>query len=165
MTNQKAGLTLSLLSIGALNKARPILLVYPKLPLMYPDIAESMCRLLDVIIEPVYSPLRSFPLTSKKNLEDYPPAIPTLNTKLCRDEARVILGKKVNPPKLQFFYDKWKEGLPLCTDFTSCVKTLRMLLAHVGPHLCRDVKLVWKIIRIGIAHLKQVSFYFLFQIF
>jgi THO complex subunit 2 len=44
------------------------------------------------------------------------------------------------------------------SDYASAVKVLRVLLSIIGGHLSKDVNLVYKVIRIGKAHLESAKY-------
>ena len=50
------------------------------------------------------------------------------------------------------------EGCKRCVQFTDLPDALFPLLYHLGPHLYSDPVLMMKIIRIGKAFMKEVSF-------
>ncbi|KAI8615774.1 transcription factor/nuclear export subunit protein 2-domain-containing protein [Chytriomyces sp. MP71] len=154
-TNQKGVLASYLLAIGAISLARQIMDRHPTLIHMHPDIGDYMCRLLHVVIEPVYANLRpargrehpTVPATQS-------PPMNTLNHKLAQQMERARVGRRgvLHYPKLSFFYEGWREGLPACTDYDAVVRVLRVLLSFVSVSL--DVVLVSKLCRIGKAHLQ-----------
>ncbi len=153
----------SLVAIGALKQARVLLLRLPRLPEIYPDIAEHMCKLLHVIIEPVYAPLsptKNFPAPTK-TMEDEADLYPSMPQFKHSKVDGVMRGRKSAHPKYAFFYHLWRDkGLPSCTDLNQALNLLKKLLIFVGPNLHRDVKLMWKIIRIGVTHLTEVTYFF-----
>jgi hypothetical protein len=67
-----------LLALGDLGNARKLLARSPNMSSMYPGIAEAACRLLHVIIQPIYQPLEPLP-RREINLDSYPPSLPSLN--------------------------------------------------------------------------------------
>jgi hypothetical protein len=124
---------------------------------MYPGISEAMSRLLHVVLEPIYDPIR--PRRPISVNEDLLPA-PYSNLNF-RQSTQKGLGKKPYIPKFSFFYRDWDVGLVNISDFNSAVKVLRVLLGIVGPHLWKDIRLVYKLIRIGKAHVTtEVSLLF-----
>ncbi|KAI8833669.1 transcription factor/nuclear export subunit protein 2-domain-containing protein [Chytriomyces cf. hyalinus JEL632] len=153
-TNQKAVLASYLFAIGAITPARQIIDKHPLLIQMHPDIGEYMSRILHVVIEPVYKTLRPIRSRVKPEIPAHqPPPMNTLNYKYAQEEAHIGKRGVVHYPKLQFFYEAWKEGLPACKDYDEVVKLLRVLL----PYICvtTDVILVSKIARIGKAHVNS----------
>lgn len=74
----KADLVECLLALGDLANARKLLARSPNMSSMYPGIAEATCRLLHVIIKPIYEPLQPFP-RHEIDLDMYPPSLPTIN--------------------------------------------------------------------------------------
>ena len=119
---------------------------------MYSGIAEATSRLLNVIVEPIYTPLQPFASRSV-NADLYPPSLPSLNF---RTEEKVYVGKKTTTSKYGFFYPDWNQGLVTVSDYAGAVKVLRVLLGIVGGHLAKDLPLVYKLIRIGKAHVESV---------
>ncbi|KAJ3196805.1 THO complex subunit 2 [Irineochytrium annulatum] len=155
-SNQKAMLAAHLIAIGDLSHGRMILDRLPKLCNMYPEIAENMCRLMHVIVEPVYKTIRPTSLfVTKPMAQRDSVAVNTLNPKLSQIFEKTLVGKKAYPAKYKFFYDPWKEGLPVYTDIDSLLKAIRALLPYVGAHLSKDSVLLSKISRIGRAHISN----------
>ena len=74
-----------LLALGDLGNARKLLARSPNMSSMYPGIAEATCRLLHVIIHPIYQPLEPL-LRREIDLNSYPPSLPTLNFKTCESK-------------------------------------------------------------------------------
>jgi THO complex subunit 2 len=151
--NQKALLAVHLIAIGDLTHARMILDRLPLLSQMFGEIGENMCRLLQVIVNPVYqtvNPSKDF-IRKPVPLKDFVP-INTLSPKLCQIFEKPLVGRRVTPPRYKFFYDLWKDNLPVCNDFDSLLKVIRAVLPYIGPFLSRDPILVGKLCRIGAAH-------------
>lgn len=44
------------------------------------------------------------------------------------------------------------------TDYSNAVKILRVILSIIGGHLSKDINLVYKVIRIGKAHIESSEF-------
>ncbi|KAJ3351783.1 THO complex subunit 2 [Entophlyctis luteolus] len=162
-TNQKAVLAAYLLAIGAVLPARQILDCAPQIVKTHSEIADYMCRLLSVTIEPVYRTVR--PVPSIRRLDssfeipaNQPPPMKTLNCKQADDallgpRARAGKGGKMFYPKLKFFYDDWKTGIPVAKDYDELVKILKVLLTYIP--VARDVSFVSKIARLGKEHVSK----------
>ncbi len=158
--NQKAHLVATLLSIGALTEGRQILQMHPTLHIAHSNISEAMSRIIHVVIDPVYkalSPISKLmrnwtpPTTPNRNLTN------TTNFKLCFSDSEKLLAKKQNGSGYRFFYSDWKTGITAYEDANTAMKVARALLAYVGPHLSKDIRLMNKLIRIGRNMLEQVS--------
>lgn len=67
-----------LLALGDLGNARKLLARSPNMSSMYPGIAEATCRILHVIIRPIYQPLEPLP-RREYDFDNYPPSLPSLN--------------------------------------------------------------------------------------
>ncbi|KAI9335936.1 transcription factor/nuclear export subunit protein 2-domain-containing protein [Obelidium mucronatum] len=150
-TNQKAVLASYLLALGSINHARQILDRNPVLVKVHQDVSDYMSRLLDRIIEPVYQTIRPIRSRVRQTVlpASQPPPMNTLNCKMA--QSSIQLGRKINYPKLKFFYDKWDEGLPPCNSFDDVIKVLRLLLPYIAVSL--DVVFVTKVARLGRAHI------------
>ncbi|KAJ3025707.1 UNVERIFIED_CONTAM: THO complex subunit 2 [Siphonaria sp. JEL0065] len=149
-TNQKVVLASYLLALGSINEARKILDRSSVLVKTHPDVSDYMSRILDRVIEPIYETIRPIKSRIKPTLPPtQPPPMNTLNYKMAQSNIQV--GRKINYPKLKFFYDKWDEGLPTCRSFDDLIKVLRLLLPYIAVSL--DVVFVSKIARLGRAHL------------
>ncbi|KAI8812587.1 transcription factor/nuclear export subunit protein 2-domain-containing protein, partial [Cladochytrium replicatum] len=160
--NQKAGLVNALIQIGAIGHAKKILDRLPQIAQMYPDIPRHICRLIHEVIEPLYKVHR--PASTTLNVkpaprrEDYAPPLNVIDHDWIQPYQKVYVGRKLHPTRYTFFYDRWKESLPTnITDMGLLLRYLKGLLLHVGPNLHLDISLLGKLIRLGRAHLKDVS--------
>lgn len=158
-SNQKAALVHALAAIGDLTNARKILDRLPMLSQVYPEIADSFSRIMHVIISKVETPLRplsNFPKRQTQPIDSFQPPVNSLDFKACQDPAIVFIGKKQYYCRIKFFYDAWKDAVPVFEDFDNVLKYLRVILLNIGPHLFRDVPLVCKLIRVGREHVRLV---------
>lgn len=166
MPNQILGLLKALLSIGEIRHAFLILGKYPWLCGAFPEVSDLLCRLLNVMIEPMYSsvalstqvdaslgyllvPQRFRYDNKKQELIPLPP--PRVDVTSLAPEP---LGTQyVN---FAYFFPEWKEQLPTCTDdrfLTEFVPYLRML----GPYLSRNLTLFQRICRIGKKAMRTIQ--------
>ncbi|KAJ3129193.1 THO complex subunit 2 [Nowakowskiella sp. JEL0407] len=162
--NQKCALARCLMGIGARPQATRILSRLPFLVSLDPEIAEFMCRALHIVVEPLYSNIRIPqivpPTDSIINGAKETPAIPvnTLNHKFCPVFERVQCGsRRKHFPKVKFFYQPWKDGLPVINDANELLRYLKQTLPLIGPHLHRDVVLMAKLIRVGRSHIESAA--------
>ncbi|KAJ1564963.1 THO complex subunit 2, partial [Nowakowskiella sp. JEL0078] len=153
------------MAIGSRLHASKIINRLPYLISLDPEISDHMCRMLHVMLEPIYSIIRPLagltPNTTRSFAaasEVLAPPSNTLNHKFCQIFERVAIGgKRLHYPKWKFFYEPWKDELPEIRDCDALLKQLRQSLLFVGPHLHRDIVLLVKLIRIGRSHLNEVK--------
>ncbi|KAL5032135.1 hypothetical protein BDV3_000726 [Batrachochytrium dendrobatidis] len=160
LPDQKSALAAALIAIGDLTSARKILDRLPHLATIYLDIPENMCRVLQVVVEDIdcnLRPLHSSRITRKQvpSLDKFPPPVNTLLPKLQSVFDTVHVGRKMQPPRQQFFYQLWKDGIPRAFDYPSAFRVIKTLLVYVGPNLHLNHTLLSKIIRIGRAHIEH----------
>lgn len=159
-TNQIASLIWALLAVGDLKNGRVLMDRHPTLCQSRPEIAETMCRILHVVLHDVEASLRPLSTFTRKQvppLENFSPCVSTFNMNSCPIFDTVTMGKTAAPPTYTFFYHQWKAGLPRPSNMATVVKVLRPLLSYIGTYLYRDVLLVGKLIRIGRRHIQEVT--------
>lgn len=166
MPNQVLGLLKALLAIGEIRHAFLILGKYPWLCGAFPEVSDLLCRLLNVMIEPIYSsvalskqidaslgyltvPQRYRFDNKKQELIPLPPPRADV-TSLAPEPLGTHLADFV------YFFPEWREKLPRCTDdqfLSEFVPYLRML----GPYLSRNLTLFQRICRIGKVAMRTVE--------
>ncbi|KAJ3105928.1 THO complex subunit 2 [Phlyctochytrium planicorne] len=157
-SNQKAMLASHFLATGDLKHAKFILDRLPKLCSIYPEIADNMSRIMHVVLEPAYKDIRPAAKFTRKSIpaiESVP--VNTLYPKNCQVFEKPYYGKKLCPPRYKFFYEPWKENIPMARDLEAAHRSLRAFLPYIGPHLHRDSILLSKICRIGKEHVSKAS--------
>ncbi|RKO91960.1 transcription factor/nuclear export subunit protein 2-domain-containing protein, partial [Blyttiomyces helicus] len=159
LSNQKAELAAALLAIGDIPHARFILDRLPTLSRMHPDIAINFCRLLQVMVDPLYRlvhPLAKAKKRVTQKLEECRAPSNTITTRSCLVFEHPHVGRsQLHAPRYRFFYGPWKDALTTVTDTAYLTKVLRVNLSFVGPHLYRDPILLGRIIAIGRAELEK----------
>lgn len=157
MPVQKAGLLKAMLAIGDLQHSIFLLSRFYWISGPHPEVADLLCRLLHVSIEPAYSELRP----SKKLPTDiscrlsiskarpHPPLLPEQTVTLT---AEAILPPSTLSTRYEYFYLSWKDQVPICASLDHVLETLTPLLKFIGLRIHRDVLLVTKLCRIGVAH-------------
>ncbi|KAI8901013.1 transcription factor/nuclear export subunit protein 2-domain-containing protein [Globomyces pollinis-pini] len=158
-SDQKSGLVQALIALGDLNYSMKIIDMHPQLAPMNTDIGLNICRLLNVMLEAVDSPLRPLAKLNRKptpSVDEFSPAVSTLNLRLCKlHDSYVTTGRKYYPAQFRFFYELWKDEVPVAESFLKALGYLKKYLPYVGHHLYGDVLLLGKIIRIGKHHVTQ----------
>ncbi|MCO5583306.1 hypothetical protein L7F22_037216 [Adiantum nelumboides] len=158
MPNQVLGLLKALLAVGEIRHAFVILGKYPWLCGAYPEISDLLCRLLNVMIEPIYSSVAlSKQIKASLGYLTVPQRYRFDNKKqeliplpLPRVDVTSLAPEPLNTHYADFvyFFPGWKEKLPRCTEdqfLSEFVPYLRML----GPYLSRNPTLFQRICRIG----------------
>lgn len=166
MPNQILGLLKALLAIGEIRHAFLILGKYPWLCGAFPEVSDLLCRLLNVMIEPIYSSVslskqneaslgyltvpQRYRFDNKKQ-ELVPLPTPKADvTSLAPEPLGTHLADFV------YFFPEWKDRLPKCTEdqfLSDFVPYLRML----GPYLSRNPILFQRICRIGKVAMRTVK--------
>ncbi|PWN35879.1 uncharacterized protein FA14DRAFT_172477 [Meira miltonrushii] len=166
MPNQVLGLLKALLAIGEIRHAFLILGKYPWLCGAFPEVSDLLCRLLNVMIEPIYSSValskqidaslgyltvpQRYRFDNKKQ-ELIPLPFPRADVTSLAPEP---LGTHLTD--FVYFFPEWKEKLPRCTDeqfLSEFVPYLRML----GPYLSRNLTLFQRICRIGKVAMRSIE--------
>lgn len=153
--NQKVILLKYLLAVGAIPAAMFILGKYPFLPGPADDVAEHLGRVLIQSIEAVYLPLRPkrTDMGMKKNasqsagggveLTDQPRRKPMVTFTVR------TLKLKTGDIEYRFFWEEWKDGVPVCRDPKDVVVLMETLGRILGPRVGRDPGVLTRICRIG----------------
>jgi THO complex subunit 2 len=155
--NQKLVLLKYLLAVGALPEAMFILGKYPWLPAPSEDIAEHLARVLAQSLDGLY-PCHQ------------PPSVGLGNKKICStqgaktggveqyDQPRrkpmvtfTVSNLKLNTGDIEyrFFWDEWKEGVPICREPKHVVVLLETLGRVLGVGIGRDANVMTRVCRIG----------------
>ncbi|KAF9534975.1 transcription factor/nuclear export subunit protein 2-domain-containing protein [Crepidotus variabilis] len=156
-TNQKIGLLVALLSVGALRAAVAIVTKFPWLVDLRPEIADLMIRVIKVSMEPLYDAQLvtkdrnpsfnhpksrygpsgvSFPAAPKPILTLSAPAPPGTNT-----------------TDFVFFYPDWVDRVPISNTLDDLQDVIEPLLRLIGIHVSRDALFLTKFLRLGRIHL------------
>ncbi|KAJ3922736.1 transcription factor/nuclear export subunit protein 2-domain-containing protein [Lentinula edodes] len=155
--NQKTGILLALLSIGAMKPAVGILSRFPWLVDAQPDIADLLIRIMKLSISQLYDSL----IDTKERNPDFTQPRPRFSgTGLAPPPPRkpILSLLAPNPPSSStvdyvFFFPNWNEQIPICTSLDDLVYVIEPLLRFIGLHISRDPLFLTKFVRLGRQHL------------
>ncbi|ORX63643.1 hypothetical protein BCR32DRAFT_287619, partial [Anaeromyces robustus] len=158
-TNQKAGLLAALLSIGDLKNSKIILDVSPRLGIMYQEIVHLISRIIHVSIQPLYKKVMKIPDT-EESLEPKPYL--TIHYELCNPlyEANLVIPRKKgyrvsSVIRYMFFYQQWKNDIPICNTFDDLLNYIPKFLKYVGIQIHQELTVLTKLVRLAKAHIKE----------
>lgn len=155
--NQKTGILLALLSIGAMKPAIGILSRFPWLVDAQPDIADLLIRIMKHSISQLYDSL----IDTKERNPDFTQPRPRFSgTGLAPPPPRkpILSLLAPTPPSSStvdyvFFFPDWNEQIPICTSLDDLVYVIEPLLRFIGLHISRDPLFLTKFVRLGRQHL------------
>ncbi|KAI5809240.1 transcription factor/nuclear export subunit protein 2-domain-containing protein [Pyronema omphalodes] len=161
--NQKLVLLKHLLAVGALSESLFILGQYPWLPGPSDDIAEHLARVISHSLDGVYrahqAPKLSMgtktitmPLVSRNGgveQSEMPRRRPMVTFTVSN------LKLKTGDVDYRFFWDDWKEGVPVCREPRHVVILMETLGRVLGVKMGRDASVITKVCRIGRDVLKS----------
>lgn len=158
--NQKVILLKYLLAVGAIPAAMFILGKYPFLPGPADDIADHIGRILIQSIETVYLPLR--PSRTEMGMRKIGITAPGGLELVDQPRRKAMVSFTISNLKLKtgdieyrFFWDEWKDGVPICRDPKDVVRLMETLGRILGPRVGRDPGVLTRICRIGRTVLKS----------
>lgn len=140
-----------------------ILDAYPTLPRLYIDIADLMCRVMHILVEPLYAPLRPFTpswtVSSANNSVGMSTMEVVANTTVYKTfnwrntpyfGTWTRRASRKNEGTYQFFYHLWKKDLEVfsCTSIQEVWTKIKPWMDTVGSRVSRDAILVTKLVRI-----------------
>lgn len=163
--NQKLVLLKYLIALGALPEAMFILGKYPWLPGPSDEIAEHLARVISQSLDGVYPEHRppKIYMGSKKiasaqtgknggvDLYSQPRRKPMVTFDVS------LLKRKTGDVEYRFFWDEWKEGVPICRDPKHVVVLMETLGRVLGVRVGRDPGVITRVCRIGRDVLKDPS--------
>ena len=156
-TNQKVGLLISLLSVGALKPAIAIMSKFRWLVDANTEIADLMIRILKVSLTPLYE---------SKYSKERRPGFTTPKARygpsgMVQPGPRksVLTLWAPTPPSTNttdfvFFYPGWADRIPLATTLDDLQDVIEPLLKFIGLHVSRDPLFLTKFLRLGRLHLQ-----------
>ncbi|EPS42483.1 hypothetical protein H072_3634 [Dactylellina haptotyla CBS 200.50] len=169
--NQKLALLNAILAAGALPEALFMFGKYPKIAYPHPEVAENLHRLLHYCIDDVYKrlePAQGSEVGAKKVISTDPalkaaaaprqPLVPAPPVKITKYLLPFYPAKEGDPNReYRYFWEpEWTANLPLCkTERDVRVLCLPVIKGFSGTRLANDVKLISKLVRIGIAAVKE----------
>lgn len=151
--NQKLGILLALLSIGALRPALAILSKYRWMVDAHPEIADLLLRILRHSVNPLYQSNQ----VHKERSPSYtqPKARYTGSGTLQTPTRKVMLSTMAPTPtptsavEWMYFYPLWKDRVPLATTMEDLVDVVEPLMGFVGLQISRDPIFMTKFMRLG----------------
>lgn len=152
--NQKLGVLIALLSLGALRQSIAILTKFPWMSAAYSEVADLFLRIVRVSLQPLYE------TTSRPNAalirSNTTPRLRYGANGLVQPPARkrVLTLRAPLPPdtassEFVFFYPAWDLCIPRCLQHSDVGDVLVPLLQYVGVQVARDFAFVTKLCRIG----------------
>ncbi|KAK6335844.1 THO complex subunit 2 [Orbilia blumenaviensis] len=169
--NQKLALLNALLAAGSLPEIAFLFGNYPKIAYPHPEVADGLHRIVHHCIDEVYKPLEPTPgteLGAKKVLSTDPalkqafaprqPLVTAPPIKITKYLLPFFPGKEPDPSReYRYFWDpEWTTDLPICkTERDVRVLCLILLRGFSGTRLASDVKLMSKLVRIGVRAVKE----------
>ncbi|KAJ6257516.1 hypothetical protein Dda_7301 [Drechslerella dactyloides] len=169
--NQKLLLLKALLAAGSLPEALFLLGKYPKIAYPHPEVAENLHRILHHCIDEVYRPLQpaqDYDVGAKRIISSDPalksaaaprqPLVPAPPIKVTKYLLPFYPAKDGDPNReYRYFWDpEWTLDLPVCrTERDVRLLCLPLIKGFSGTRLANDVKLMSKLIRIGMAAVKE----------
>ncbi|KAJ3723327.1 transcription factor/nuclear export subunit protein 2-domain-containing protein [Lentinula raphanica] len=151
--NQKTGLLLALLSIGAMKPSIAILSRFPWLVDAQPEIADLMIRIMKFSVSQLYDSL----IDTKERNPDFTQARARYSgTGLSPPPSRkpVLTLMAPTPPSTStvdfvFFFPDWNEQVPICNTLDDLVDVVEPLLRFIGLHISRDPLFLTKFVKLG----------------
>lgn len=157
-TNQKAGLLVGLLAVGALKPAVALLSKFPWLVDVRSEIADLLIRILKVSISPLYESLL---ITKERNPSfAHPKARHGLSGISYPPPRKPILTLWApTPPSTYttdfvFFFPDWVDRVPISTSLDDLENVIEPLMRFVSIHISRDPLFLTKFLRLGRLHLQ-----------
>ncbi|KAI5777624.1 transcription factor/nuclear export subunit protein 2-domain-containing protein [Geopyxis carbonaria] len=161
--NQKLVLLKYLLAVAALPEALFILAKYPWLPGPSDDIAEHIGRVIIQSLENISAPMRpkTAPMGSKsiavaltgKNggveLYDQPRKKPMVTFTVSN------LNTRSGDIEYRFFWEDWKDGVPICRNAAHVVILMKTLGRMLGVRMGREPGVMTRVCRIGRSAINQ----------
>lgn len=129
----------ALLRVGAYYEAMGILEKYPELCKLSWEISEALCRILNYIVDPVFSQIRS---VWAEKIDPSPNKSATSTTELI-----VFPGE-------QYFYPQWSENIKQAQSFDEVLEMIWKPLSMLGARLAVDQVLFSKLCRMVCAFAK-----------
>jgi THO complex subunit 2 len=155
--NQKAGLLVALLSVGALRPALALLTKFRWLVDAYPEIADLLIRVMKHSLALLYD---HHLVTKPRNPSNVQPRT--------RWGATGVIPAPVRKPMLTlyaptppgtstadfvYFFPFWADRIPLCSTLDDLMDVIDPLMAFVGLHISRDPVFLTKFARLGRLHI------------
>lgn len=171
--NQKLGILVALLSVGAFRPALAILSKFRWMVDAYPEIADLVIRVMKLSVTQLYEQT----MVPKERSGSYTQPRPryagggSLQTPV-RNVALTLVAP--TPPctstiEFVYFYPLWTERVPISTTMDDLMDVIEPLMAFVGLQISRDPVFMTKFMRLGRSHVLKtvchISFVVSRQIF
>lgn len=157
LPNQKVGILVALLAVGALRPALAILTKFPWLVDAYPEIADLLIRVMKHSLAALYDQNL---VTKPRNPSNVQPR--------ARWSATGVVPAPVRKPMLTlyaptppgtstadfvYFFPFWADRIPICSTLDDLIDVIDPLMAFVGLHVSRDPVFLTKFARLGRLHI------------
>lgn len=153
LQNQKGGLLIALLAVGALRPAIVILSKFPWLVDAQLEIADLIIRIMKVSIAPLYDSLL---VTKERNAGFTQPRAKWSAGGVAAPAPRKPLLTLWAPPPpctsatdFVFFFPEWTDQIPICTSLDDLKDVIDPFMRLIGLHISRDPLLLTKFLRLG----------------
>ncbi|KAH9077515.1 transcription factor/nuclear export subunit protein 2-domain-containing protein [Lactarius deliciosus] len=155
--NQKVGLVVALLSVGALRPALALLTKFSWLVDAYPEIADLLIRVMKHSLTSLYD---QHLVTKPRNPSNIQPRARWGATGVVPAPARkpMLTLCAPTPPGTStidfvYFFPFWTDRVPLCNTMDDLIDVIEPLMAFVGLHVSRDPVFLTKFARLGRLHI------------
>jgi len=124
---------------------------------MYHEIVHLIGRIIHVSIQPLYKKIMKIP-DIEVPLEPKPYL--THHYELCNPlyEANLVIPKKKGSrvTRYMFFYQQWKDEIPLCNTYEELLQNIPTFIKYVGIQLHQEITVLTKLVRLAKVHIKEV---------
>ncbi|THV05422.1 hypothetical protein K435DRAFT_647314 [Dendrothele bispora CBS 962.96] len=158
--NQKAGILIALLSLGALQPAFWIMSKYPWFVDAHPEIADLVIRIMKVSISPLYDST----ITRERSTGFTEPRSRYGATGLVKPPPRkaCLTLWAPTPPSTSatdfvFFFPDWSDQIPVCGSLDDLMHVIEPIMKFIGLHVSRDPSFLSKFLRLGRTHILSAS--------
>ncbi|KAE9385705.1 hypothetical protein BT96DRAFT_1006795 [Gymnopus androsaceus JB14] len=152
--NQKAGILITLLAVGALKPAIAILSRFPWLVNAQPEIADLIIRVMKHSISQMYVSIIT--ATKERNPDFTQPRSMFGATGVSSPPPRRLTLSLWTPTPLPtstveyvFFFPDWTEQVPICTSLDDLTDVIEPFMRFIGLHVSRDPLFLTKFLRMG----------------
>ncbi|TFY81790.1 hypothetical protein EWM64_g2223 [Hericium alpestre] len=157
--NQKLGVLIALLSVGALRPAFALLSRFRWLVDAHPEVADLIIRAVKHAIAPLYDSH----LVTKERKPSYMQPRPRYSaTGLIQVPTRKpgLTLWAPTPPSTStvdfvYFFPCWADRVPVCVKLNDLVDVVEPLMAFIGLHVSREAIFLTKFLRLGRLHIQS----------
>jgi THO complex subunit 2 len=166
--NQKVGLLVALLSVGALRPALALLTKFRWLVDAHPEIADLLIRVMKHSLATLYD---QHLVMKPRNPSNVQPRARWSATGVVPAPARKFMLTLCAPAPpgtstadFVYFFPFWADRIPICSTLEDLVDVIEPLMAFVGLHVSRDPVFLTKFARLGRLHITSTVRRPLFQL-